>query len=129
MFLVLTWALLAFLLALWSFAAWAFHSIATWTISSADALAGGPVTLEGWSVPDWLALWIPPELTLLLSSLPSQFTPFVETALQQMPALAGGLSTLVWVAWGLGTALLIITGLAASAAIVMARSGKLSWKR
>ena len=60
----LSWSVVFILLALWSLAAWAFHSIAAWTVSNADVLAGGSVAIEGLRAPDWLALWIPPAISL-----------------------------------------------------------------
>ena len=129
-FMALNWAVAALLLALWSLAAWSFHAAATWAVSSTGALAGTPATLGGWSVPDWLAVWLSPELTQMVTSLQSSLVPLIEAALQQMPSLAGGLSTLVWVAWAVGAVLIVLLGLASSAVIVLLRSGKpLSWKR
>jgi hypothetical protein len=66
---------------------------------------------------------------LLLSSLPSQVAPFIESVLAQMPGLAGGLSVLVWIGWGIGAVLLVVLGLVGSAIIAFARSGRMPWKR
>jgi hypothetical protein len=128
-FYALNWAVVFILLALWSLGAWAVHGIATWTVSNAGDLAGSTPTLEGLQMPAWLALWLPPEAVLLLSSLPSQVAPFIESVLAQMPGLAGGLSMLVWIGWGIGAALLIVLGLVGSGIIAFARSGKMPWKR
>jgi hypothetical protein len=127
----LNWAVAALLLALWSLAAWAFHAAATWAVSSTGALTGTPTAMaDGWGVPDWLAVWLSPELTQMVTSLQSSLVPLIEAVLQQMPSLAGGLSTLVWVAWAVGAVLIVLLGLAASAVIVLLRSGKsLPWKR
>ena len=129
MFYALNWAVVFILLALWSLGAWAVHGIATWTVSNAGGLAGAAPSLEGLQMPAWLALWLPPEAVLLLSSLPAQVAPFIDTVLAQMPGLAGGLSALVWIGWGIGAALLLVLGLVGSAIIAFARSGKLPWKR
>jgi hypothetical protein len=102
------------LLALWSLAAWAFHSIAAWAVSNAGVLAGASGTIEGLRAPDWLAPWIPPEFALALTSMLSAWGPAVEAALSQAPALAGGLSVLVWVVWGVGGALIVVLGLVCS---------------
>jgi hypothetical protein len=128
-FYALNWAVVFILLALWSLGAWAVHAITTWTVSNAGGLAGAAPALDGLQMPAWLALWLPPEAVLLLSSLPSQVAPFIESVLAQMPGLAGGLSALVWIAWGIGAALLIVLGLIGSGVIAFARSGKLPWKR
>jgi hypothetical protein len=109
------------LLALWSLAAWAFHSIAAWTVSNAGALAGGSGAIEGLRAPDWLAPWIPPELAPAFTSMLSAFILAIESALDQAPALAGGLSVAIWVVWGVGSALIVILGLACSGLIAALR--------
>jgi hypothetical protein len=125
-FYALNWAVVFILLALWSLGAWAVHSIATWTVSNAGNLAGSAPTLEGLQAPSWLALWLPPEAVLLLSSLQSQIVPFIESLLAQMPGLAGGVSALVWVVWGVGSVLLVVLGLLGSGVIAfLSRKGKL----
>jgi len=120
-FYVLSWSVMFILLALWSLAAWAFHSIAAWTVSNAGALAGGSGAIEGLRAPDWLAPWIPPELTLAFTSMLSAAGPAIEAALNQAPALAGGLSVAVWVVWGVGSALIVILGLVSSRLITVLR--------
>ncbi|HSW33463.1 MAG TPA: hypothetical protein VLH36_07590, partial [Steroidobacteraceae bacterium] len=75
MFYALSWSAVFSLLALWSLAAWAFHSIAAWTISNAGVLAGGSGAIESSRGPDWLAPWIPPELALAFTSMLSALTP------------------------------------------------------
>ena len=117
----LSWSVMFILLVLWSLAAWAFQSIAAWTISNAGALAGGSGAIEGLRAPDWLAPWIPTELTLALSSTLSALSPAIEAALSQAPALAGGLSAAVWVVWGVGSALIVILGLVCSRLISVLR--------
>lgn len=121
MFYALSWSVTFILLALWSLAAWAFHSIAVWTVSNADMLAGGPGAIESLSVPDWLAPWIPPEFALAFTSMLSTFTPAIEAALNQAPALASGLSVAVWTVWGIGSALIVILGLVCSRLITALR--------
>ena len=121
MFYALSWSVVFSLLTLWSLAAWAFHSITTWTVSNAGVLAGGSGGIEGLHVPAWLAPWIPPELALAFTSMLSAFTPAIEAVLNQAPALAGGLSLAVWVVWGIGSILLIVLGLVLSGLITILR--------
>jgi len=115
----LSWSVTFILLALWSLAAWAFHSIAAWTVSNAGVLAGGPGAIESLRVPDWLAPWIPPELALAFTSMLSASGPAIEAALNQAPALAGGLSVATWTIWGVGIALIVILGLVCSRLITV----------
>lgn len=121
MFYALTWFVVFSLLVLWSLAAWAFHSIAAWTVAKADVLAGGTGAIEALRVPDWLAPWIPPELAVVFTSVLSALTPAIEALLNLAPALAGGLSVAVWVVWGVGSALLIALGFVLSGLIAMLR--------
>ena len=121
MFYVLTWSVTFILLALWSLAAWAFHSIAVWTVANSGVLAGGSGAIEGVRAPDWLAPWIPPELALAFTSMLSAFVPAIEAALNQAPALAGGLSLAIWAVWGAGSALIVILGFLCSGLIAVLR--------
>jgi len=109
------------LLVLWSLAAWAFQLIAAWTVSNAGVLAGGSGSIDGLRAPDWLAPWIPPELALAFTSTLSALSPAIEAALNQAPALAGGLSVAVWAVWGVGSALIVILGLVCSRLITVLR--------
>ncbi len=121
MFYALSWLVVFSLLALWSLAAWAFHSAAAWTVANADVLTSGSGAIDALHVPDWLAPWIPSELAAAIASMLSAFAPAVETMLGWAPALAGGLSVAVWVAWGIGSALLIALGLVLSGMIAVLR--------
>jgi len=120
-FYALSWSVVFILLALWSLAAWAVNSIAAWTISNSDVLAGGSGALDGLRAPDWLAPWLPPELALAFTSMLSAFIPAIEAALSQAPALAGGLSVVIWVVWGVGSALIVILGLVCSGLVAVLR--------
>jgi len=119
----LGWLLVLGLLALWSLAAWAFHAIAAWTVSSAGHLAGSSGAGGGLRMPEWLAPWVPPELALVLDSMASALMPGVEAMLGWAPALAGGLSVAVWLVWGIGSVLLVVLGFLATGLIAVLRRG------
>lgn len=121
MFYALGWFAVFILISLWSLAAWAFHTITAWTLSSAGALAGSSEAIEALQVPDWLAPWVPEEFALGLASMLSAFTPVVEAVLEWAPALAGGLSVAVWVVWAIGSAMLIVLGVVLSGMIAVLR--------
>jgi hypothetical protein len=121
MFYALSWFVVFSLLALWSLAAWALHAITAWTVSNAGVLAGGAGATQGVRMPDWLAPWVPPELALALNSMASAFTPAIETVLGWAPALAGSLSVAVWIAWAIGSVLLIVLGFVATGLIAVLR--------
>ena len=109
------------LLALWSLAAWAFHSVAAWTVSNAGLLAAGSGAIEGLRAPDWLAPWVPPELALAFTSMVSVLSPAIEAALNQAPSSADGLSVVVWVIWGVVSAGIVMLGFVCSRVITVLR--------
>jgi hypothetical protein len=121
MFHALNWLVVLSLLALWSCGAWAFHAVASWTISNTDVLAGGAGAIGGLRLPDWLAPWLPPEAAVAFTSMLEAFMPAVQAVLDQAPALAGGLSVAVWVVWGIGSILLVVLGLVVTGLIAMLR--------
>ena len=118
MFYALNWFVVVSLFILWSLAAWAFHSIAAWTVVNAGSLAGGAGAIEALQVPVWLAPWIPSEyLNLMISSL----TPAIQNVLEWAPALAGGLSIAVWTVWAIGAVLVIMLGFLVTGLIAVLR--------
>ena len=121
MFYALNWFVVVSLFTLWSLAAWAFHSIAAWTISNAGTLAGGTGSIEALQVPVWLAPWVPPELALTLNSMIASLTPAIQTVLEWAPAIAGGLSIAVWTVWAIGAVLLIVLGFLVTGLIAVFR--------
>jgi hypothetical protein len=110
MFYALNWFVVVSLFILWSLAAWAFHSIATWTVANAGTLAGGAGSIEALQVPAWLAPWVPSEYASSLNLMISSLTPTIEAVLGWAPAIAGGLSIAVWSVWAIGAALLVVLG-------------------
>ena len=110
MFYALSWFLVFGLFALWSLAVWAVHAVAMWSVANAGVLTGVASAVEGLRLPEWLSPWVPPEVAQTMTSLLSSFAPVVESLLQTAPALTGGLSMVIWVIWGLGSALLVLLG-------------------
>ena len=110
MFYALSWIVVFSLLALWSLGVWGFHAVAVWAVSKAGALTGAASGVDGARLPDWLALWVPPEIVQAMTSLLSGLAPAVESLFQAAPELAGGLTVATWVIWGLGSALLVLLG-------------------
>lgn len=110
MFYALSWILVLSLLAFWSLAVWAMQAVATWTLSQAGALGGAAPGPDGLPLPDWLTAWLPPELAQALAAMLAGVGPLVDSLLQAMPALAGGVTVLTWLLWGLGALLLLVIG-------------------
>ena len=129
MWYALSWFGVLVLLALWSLAAWAANAVAVWTISNAGALTGaasGAMSgaasgAEKLLLPEWLAPWVPAEFTQALSTMLAGLAPYVESLVQATPALSTGFTTVVWVIWGLGAALLVLLGVGLHVVIAMWR--------
>jgi hypothetical protein len=110
MFYALSWFVVVALLALWSLAAWALNAVAVWTVSNAGALSGAASGVGTIALPEWLALWVPPEVARWASQLLAGLGPVVDSLLQAAPALAGGVTVATWVIWGIGSVLLVMLG-------------------
>jgi hypothetical protein len=110
MFYALSWFVVVALLALWSLAAWALHAAAVWTVSNAGALSGAASGVGTMALPDWLAPWVPSEISQWATQLLAGLGPVVDSLLQAAPALAGGVTVVTWVIWGIGSVLLVLLG-------------------
>ena len=111
-FYAIIWFVVVALLALWSLAAWALHAVGIWTVSNAGALSGAASGVGAVRLPEWLARWVPQELSQPLTALLSGLGPVVDGLLQAAPALADGLTAASWVVWGIGSVLLVLLGAA-----------------
>lgn len=112
MFYVLSWFAVASLLALWSLAAWALHAVAVWSVSNVGALSDAASGVGSIALPDWLAPWVPTELVQAVTQMAAGLGPLVDSLLQAVPFLAGGLTVVAWVVWALGGVLLLVLGAA-----------------
>jgi hypothetical protein len=106
---------------LWSLAAWAFHSIAVWTVANAGTLAGSAGSIEALQVPVWLAPWVPSEFASSLNLMIVSLTPTIQTLLEWAPAMASGLSIGVWTVWAIGAVLLFVLGFLGTGLIALLR--------
>ena len=106
----LSWFVVVALLALWSLAVWALQAVAVWSVSNAGALSGTASGVGNVALPDWLAPWVPAEIAQSVSKLLTGLGPVVDNLLQAAPALAGGVTAVSWVVWGIGTLLLLLLG-------------------
>ena len=106
----MSWFVVLGLLALWSLGAWAFHGVAVWAVSNVGTLSGAASGAQDLRLPEWLALWVPPEMAKALLAMFSGLAPLVESLLQAAPSLAGVLGVVTWAIWGLGSVLLVVLG-------------------
>ncbi len=107
MFYAITWFLSFVLLALWSLACWGVHAVAVWAVGSAGALAGGTAAMDAVLLPEWIKVWIPPQLAQEFGGVIASVGPVVQAALETVPALSGAVTVLAWVVWGLGALTLL----------------------
>ncbi len=137
MVLALIWVGVLALVAFWSFAAWALYALTAWALANAGALTGVPGMVEALNLPQWLAPWLPPELAATFPAMLAAIRPLVDVVIGVAPAMAGGLSVLAWIAWALGSAVILALGVVASVLAVRYRgrswhmpplAGHMHWK-
>nr|WP_297350723.1 hypothetical protein [uncultured Caldimonas sp.] len=121
MFYALSWFVVITLLALWSITAWVLHAVTIWTLTNAPALSGATSAIEAVRLPDWLAPWLPTEVAQALASTLAGLGPVIESMLQAVPALAGGVTVAAWVIWALGSVVLVLLGVGVHLLIAMWR--------
>ena len=121
MLLALAWFVVLALLAVWSICVWLLHSIAVWSTTGAGSLVAQSKQIDSLALPNWVGVWVPPELMLALKSSVSTALPFVESALGALPAATAWLSPLAWIVWGFGALLLIAVGAVIHVAMSMMR--------
>ena len=121
MLLALAWFVVLALLAVWSMCVWLLHSIAVWSTTGAGSLVAQSKQIDSLTLPNWVGVWVPPELMLALKSSVSTVLPFVESALGALPAATAWLSPLAWIVWGFGALLLIAVGAVIHVAMSMMR--------
>ncbi len=117
----ISWCVVFILLVLWSFASWAFHAIAAWSLAGAAVLTGAAGASHVLRPTDWLTPLLQSELGLALDSMVSALMPAIAALQGWVPALTNGLSVTVWVVWAIGSALLILLGFVASGLTAMLR--------
>ena len=121
MLLALAWFVVLALLAAWSMCVWLLHSIAVWSTTGAGPLVAKSKQIDGLALPNWVGVWVPPELVLALKASVSTVLPFVESALGALPTATAWLSPLAWIVWGFGAPLLLAVGAVIHVAVSMMR--------
>lgn len=108
MFYAINWLVSFLLLALWSVAVWGVHAASVWAVSHAGVLADGSAAAHAILVPEWLRAWMPPELMGQWQAWVASIGPWLQGALEAMPALAGAVTVAAWALWGLGALMLMV---------------------
>ena len=118
------WVLFALLAILWTGGAWIAAAIAGWV---ADAVASGSAAEAGRELataplPEWFGLWADPEW---VRAAQDALLRTVEAAQELLPlasTVVGWFVPLVWIAWGMGMAILLL--LAVLAHVLLRRHGR-----
>ena len=116
------WISVLALLALWSLTVWAGHAAAVWAVSNAGALSGTAADIAAIRLPPWLEFWVPREVLEWLPRMLADLAPPIDSLLQAVPALAGGLTALAWGVWVLGGLLLVLLGIGLQLLVSLRRS-------
>ena len=116
-----SWFFVLALLAIWSVCVWLAHSLAVWSLTSVGAMAGQSSQIDRLPVPEWVAVWIPPDVMPALKASFAAVLPWLESALSALPSLASWLAPLAWMVWGLGFLVLAVCAVALHALISMTR--------
>lgn len=112
MFYAIVWFTVAGLLALWSGGLWAVDALAHWSATQAGQVSVGAAGLPALQLPAWLAPWVPPELADGITAALAGLAPWLDGLLGFLPAIAGGVTVLLWVVWAFGALLLLALGVA-----------------
>ena len=107
MFVAILWFSVLALFLVWSVSAWVLHAFVVWSMNSFGTLSGHVPSVDALTLPPSLMLWIPPEMMSVFTSTAAMAWPFIEIGLSMLPAIAGWLTPLTWVVWGIGSLVLL----------------------
>lgn len=113
----LIWIVTIVLALAWTVAAAMLASLTGWLAANAGDMTGWTGQMAQWPLPDWMALWVTPDLVAGLRHVATSLIGWGSAVLPALESLLQWLAPLVWVAWALGIAgLLVLAGLAHYAA-------------
>lgn len=121
MVLLVGWLLVLLLLALWSGLVMAAQSLLTALLSQADVLGSGD-----WTLPEALTAWLPVPAAEWLIGTVETLTPQLQALAGALPSLAGGVTLLAWLVWGVGALMLLGLGLVGHVAVALWRKSSRS---
>lgn len=103
----LVWILTGVLALMWTVSAAVLASLTGWLAANAGDMAGWTGQIAQWPVPEWLALWITPELLAWTRDAATGLIGWGWAALPALGSLLKWLSPLIWVVWALGIVCLL----------------------
>jgi hypothetical protein len=103
----LVWIVTVVLALIWTVSAAVLASLAGWLAANAGDMASWTGQIAQWPAPEWLAMWVGPELLAWLRSAATSLIGWGSAALPTLGSLLQWLAPLVWVIWALGIVCLL----------------------
>lgn len=103
----LVWIVAVVLGLMWTVFAAVLASLAGWLGANAGDMAGWTGQIAQWPAPEWLALWVGPELLAWIRSAATSLIGWGSAALPALGSLLQWVAPLVWVVWALGIVCLL----------------------
>ena len=119
---LISWFLVVALVATWTGCVWVLHALASWSIAGADTLIAESQKIDTFTLPEWIAPWVPPDLMLALKTSLAPVLPWLKAALSALPSPLGWLSPLTWIVWGLGSLILVVVAVLTHTLISVTRT-------
>lgn len=109
---LLLWIVVGVLMAVWSATVWLGQLLLTVLLGGA-----GHLPVKDLALPEAWTRWLPQGLSESITQGIEALQPWLQTLLDTMPALAGGVTVLAWITWAVGAALLLLAGVMSHAAL------------
>ena len=101
------WIATAVLALLWTVSAAVLASLTGWLAANAGDVANWSAQIAQWPVPQWLALWVGPELLVWMREAATGLVGWGSAAVPVVGSLLQWLAPLVWLVWGRGMVCLL----------------------
>lgn len=109
---LLLWVVVGVLLAVWSATVWLGHLLLSALLGGA-----GHLPVKDMALPEAWTRWLPQGVSESMTQALESAQPLLQAAIDHLPALAGGATVLAWVTWAVGTALVLLAGVASHASL------------
>lgn len=109
---LLLWIVVGVLMAVWSATVWLGQWLLTVLLGGA-----GHLPVKDLALPEAWTRWLPQGVSESITQGIESLQPWLQTLLDTMPALAGGVTVLAWITWAVGAALLLLAGGTSHAAL------------
>jgi hypothetical protein len=103
----LVWIVTVVLALIWTVAAAVLASLTGWLAANAGDMANWAGQIVQWPVPEWLSLWVSPELLAWMRNAATSLIGWGSAAVPAVGSLLQWMAPLVWVVWALGMVCLL----------------------